>query len=687
MSSSPQTGGGGGFRCTRKLTLAMSGGVLILVIALTVGLCVGLSSSDDVVTEDTPPFSIDHTANTFLLNGEPFRYVSGSFHYFRALPDAWRSRLRTMRASGLNALDTYVEWSLHNPHDGEYNWEGIADVVKFLEIAQEEDFYIILRPGPYICAERDNGGLPHWLFTKYPDIKVRTNDADYIKEVGIWYAQLMPRLQHLLIGNGGKIIMVQVENEYAAYYACDHDYLNWLRDETEKYVDNKALLFTVDIPNERMSCGKIDNVFATTDFGIDRIFEIENIWKMLRELQPTGPLVNSEFYPGWLTHWQETNQRRDGQEVADALKTILSYNASVNLYMFFGGTNFGFTAGANYDLDGNIGYAADITSYDYDAVMDEAGGVTTKYELVKQVIGEVLELPQITLEPAKRLAYGKVELTPALELLSPEGRAALSKGTPVTAEKPKSFEEVDQYSGLLLYETTLPDMDLDPTLLKVEDLRDRAHVFVDRQLVGTLSREARIYQLPLSKGWGNTLQLLVENQGRINYDRANDTKGIFGQITMQLHNGGDLPLENWTTTAFPLEEATIAAWLAKRADVALDPKVAEQRLLRTGPIAYTGSFSVQEVGDTYLNMAGWGKGVAYVNGFNLGRYWPLGGPQITLYVPNELLKVGENSLVLLEYQRCNKTVNGSELPAVQLDAVAQLDGESSEAPQITKKST
>ncbi|KAH8377793.1 hypothetical protein KR093_007167 [Drosophila rubida] len=685
MSNTPQTGGGGGFRCTRKLTLAMSGGVLILVIALTVGLCVGLSSSDDGVTEDTPAFSIDHTANTFLLNGKPFRYVSGSFHYFRALPDAWRSRLRTMRAAGLNALDTYVEWSLHNPHDGQYNWEGIADVVKFLEIAQEEDFYIVLRPGPYICAERDNGGLPHWLFTKYPDIKVRTNDANYIKEVGIWYAQLMPRLQHLLIGNGGKIIMVQVENEYAAYYACDHDYLNWLRDETEKYVGNKALLFTVDIPNERMHCGKIDNVFATTDFGIDRIFEIDNIWKLLRGVQPTGPLVNSEFYPGWLTHWQEMNQRRDGQVVADALKTILSYNASVNLYMFFGGTNFGFTAGANYDLDGGIGYAADITSYDYDAVMDEAGGVTKKYELVKQVIGEVLELPQITLDPPKRLSYGKVELTPALELLSPEGRAALSKGQPVIADKPKSFEEVDQYSGLLLYETTLPAMDLDPTLLQVEELRDRAHVFVDQQLVGTLSREARIYALPLSKGWGSTLQLLVENQGRINYDRANDTKGIFGKVTMQLHNGGALPLETWTTTAFPLEADTIETWREKRERVALSPKIAEQRLLRTGPIAYTGSFEVKEVGDTYLNVAGWGKGVAYVNGFNLGRYWPLAGPQITLYVPNELLKVGENSLVLLEYQRANKTVNGSELPAVQLDAVAQLDGESSEAPQITEK--
>lgn len=360
-------------------------------------------------------------------------------------------------------------------------------------------------------------------------------------------------------------------------------------------------------------------------------------------------------------------------------RTILSYNASVNLYMFFGGTNFGFTAGANYDLDGGIGYAADITSYDYDAVMDEAGGVTTKYELVKQVIGEVLSLPEIVLNPPKRLSYGKVELTPSLEILSTEGRAALSSGTPVTSVKPKSFEEIDQYSGLVLYETPLPSMDLDPALLQVEELRDRAHVFIDQQLVGTLSREARIYALPLSKGWGNTLQLLVENQGRINYDRANDTKGIFGQITLQLHNGGALPIENWTTTGYPLEEYAVKAWLKERETASKASSAPNQRLLRSGPIVYTGNFEVQEVGDTYLNLAGWGKGVAYVNGFNLGRYWPLAGPQITLYVPNELLTVGQNSLVLIEYQRANKTVSGTELPAVQFDAVAQIDGESSEA--------
>ncbi|XP_017024030.1 beta-galactosidase [Drosophila kikkawai] len=664
----------------RKLTMAVSCCLVLAVIALTVGLCVGLKS-DSNARDDSPRFTIDHEANTFMLDGQPFRYVSGSFHYFRAVPEAWRSRLRTMRASGLNALDTYVEWSLHNPHDGEYNWEGIADVVKFLEIAQEEDFYIILRPGPYICAERDNGGLPHWLFTKYPTIKMRTNDPNYIAEVGKWYAQLMPRLEHLYVGNGGKIIMVQVENEYGDY-ACDHDYLNWLRDETEKYVAGNALLFTVDIPNEKMSCGKIENVFATTDFGIDRIHEIDEIWKMLRVQQPTGPLVNSEFYPGWLTHWQEQNQRRDGQEVANALKTILSYNASVNLYMFFGGTNFGFTAGANYNLDGALGYAADITSYDYDAVMDEAGGVTTKYNLVKEAIGQFLTLPDITLNPAKRLAYGKVLLTPSLALLSAEGRAALSKGTPVESVKPKTFEELDLYSGLVLYETELPDMDLDPALLKIGQINDRAHVFVDMELVGTLSREAQIYSLPLSKGWGSTLQLLVENQGRVNFYISNDTKGIFGDVSLQLHNGGYLPLENWRSTAFPLDDTSIKRWQEGQSEkeIRLDSFLARQRILRNGPILYTGTLSVEEVGDTYLNMAGWGKGVAYVNGFNLGRYWPVAGPQITLYVPNEVLKVGSNSLVILEYQRANKTATGDDLPAVQFDAVAQLDGESGDVP-------
>uniref|UniRef100_A0A1A9W869 Glycoside hydrolase 35 catalytic domain-containing protein n=1 Tax=Glossina brevipalpis TaxID=37001 RepID=A0A1A9W869_9MUSC len=365
----------------------MAGFMAIVVITLVVN----LSKAEEL--PQRRQFTIDNETNSFLMNGEPFRYVSGSFHYFRALPEVWRKRLRTMRAGGLNAVDTYIEWSLHNPQDGVYEWSGIADIEKFVQLAEEEGFYVILRPGPYICAERDNGGIPYWLFTKYPNIRLRTSDSDYIHEVSVWYNELMPRLQRYLYGNGGPIIMVQIENEYGVFHACDRDYLNWLRDETQKYVGDKALLFTTDVPDLNIKCGKIDGVFATTDFGIDQVDRIEDIWRTLRSVQPNGPLVNSEFYPGWLTHWQESNQRRDANAVANALRTILTYNASVNIYMFFGGTNFGFTAGAN---DWGFGrYSADITSYDYDAVMDEAGGITKKFFLLRDVIRLVSQFSQL----------------------------------------------------------------------------------------------------------------------------------------------------------------------------------------------------------------------------------------------------------------------------------------------------
>lgn len=639
---------------------------LVCIAALTIGLVIGLKPSTD------REFTIDHVNNTFLMDGEPFHYISGSFHYFRALPEAWNHRLQTMKAAGLNAIDTYVEWSLHNPHDGVYNWDGIADVEKFIELATAQDFYIILRPGPYICAERDNGGLPHWLFKKYPGIKMRTSDSNYTQEVAKWYAALMPKFQKYLYGNGGNIIMVQVENEYGVFEACDFNYTRWLRDETEKYVGDKALLFTTDIPNERMHCGKIENVFATTDFGIDRIHEIDNIWSMLRKQQPTGPLVNSEFYPGWLTHWQEDNQRRDGKLVAEALQTMLTYNASVNFYMFFGGTNFGFTAGAN---DWGFGdYMPDITSYDYDAVMDEAGGVTPKFELVRRVIAEYRNITLDPLPPAsKRLSYGQVQLTPIVSLLSLEGREALAAGSPVIGENPMTFEELDQYSGLILYETYLPPFEIDPTLLTVKDLRDRAFVFVDGELVGTLSRENRIYSLPLSNGWGHKLQILVENQGRINFNVADDTKGILGTVSIQKLDGEKLPLTNWNSTAFPLDTMNIEKLVEKYTSRNVMPLNSQSSpILRNGPVVYHGEFTVSDLGDTYLNPTGWGKGVAYVNGLNLGRYWPLAGPQLTMYVPNEILKLGINTIVLIEYQRINNDGNNQE-PTVSLDAEPKLD--------------
>ena len=286
--------------------------------------------------------------------------------------------------------NSYVQWSLHNPQDGVYKWEGIADVVKFIELATAEGLYIILRPGPYVCAEIDNGGLPYWLATKYPGIQVRSSDADYQREVVKWYGELMPKFENHLYGNGGNIIMVQVENEYGAFKTCDKKYKEFLRDETKKYTGDKAVLFTTDRPlDNELKCGLIDGVFATTDFGIADAAEVEYNFARLREVQPNGPLVNSEFYTGWLTHWQEPNARRSSYELSNTLRIMLDapYNANVNFYMFFGGTNFGFWAGAN---DWGIGkYMADITSYDYDAPLDEAGDPTPKYYNFISVISEV----------------------------------------------------------------------------------------------------------------------------------------------------------------------------------------------------------------------------------------------------------------------------------------------------------
>ncbi|XP_004534040.1 beta-galactosidase [Ceratitis capitata] len=617
-------------------------------------------------------FTIDHENDTFLMDGLPFRYVSGSFHYFRALPQVWEERLKTMRAAGLNAIDTYIEWSLHNPHDGSYIWDGIADIERFLELAHSIGFYVVLRPGPYICAERDNGGLPHWLFTKYPEIKVRTSDPNYQLEVSKWYAQLMPRLQRYFYGNGGPIITVQIENEYGAFYACDAKHLIWLRDETEKYVRGNAVLFTTDQPNEGLKCGKIEGVHATVDFGIGSNFDQQ--WAAMRSVQPTGPLVNSEFYPGWLTHWSEENQRRDGMEVANSLRRMLEAGASVNFYMFFGGTNFGFTAGANnYGKD----YVADITSYDYDAVMDEAGNITEKFALIRKVISDFIDVPHedacngcIT---TQRYAYGKVSLKPITTLLSKTGRTTLGHGEPIKSEKPLTFENLDQYSGLVLYETELPHLEIDPTVLTVNELHDRAFVFVDNELVGTLSCKNNISSLPLSKGWGSRLQILVENQGRINYETLNDTKGILGAVTVERFNGEKMELKNWLTTSFPLESEMIlpiiGAYKKERASVDVMTK---GKILRNGPVVFLGEFKVEKLGDTYFNPTGWGKGVVYVNGFNLGRYWPLVGPQLTLYLPKDLLKVGNNSLVLLEYQRANLNDENGEY-TVTLDDQPQLD--------------
>lgn len=465
-----------------------------------------------------------------MKDGQPFQYVSGSFHYFRSLPGSWRRKLQTLRAGGLNAVDLYVQWSLHNPEDGVYNFDGIANVEEVVRIAQEVGLYIILRPGPYICAELDNGGLPYWLEYKYVDLPVRfphrTNHRHYTWEVAKWYSVLMPRMEKYLYGNGGNIIMVQVENEYGAYGVksvedggtCGTAYKNFLRDETLKYTKDKALLFTTDRPEgDELSCGLIEGVLQTTDFGIANLTEIERNFEKLRAVQPTGPLINSEFYTGWLTHWQEPNSRRSSADLAETLKNMLILKANVNFYMYFGGTNFGFWAGAN---DWGLGnYMADITSYDYDAPMDEAGNPTEKYMVLRNVIGEFMDIPdESTIPPrAPTMALSAVTVMPINTIFSPFGRRHL--GTrPFESKKTRTFEQMNQFSGFLLFETELPKLDRDPAMIQLFDLADRAIIYIDDEFVGVLSRENKINTLPISAALsGSKLSILVENQGRINF--------------------------------------------------------------------------------------------------------------------------------------------------------------------------
>ncbi|XP_058455851.1 beta-galactosidase-like isoform X2 [Malaya genurostris] len=589
--------------------------------------------------KDSRLFTIDYENDTFLMDGEPFRFVSGSFHYFRALPDSWRQILRSMRAAGLNAVMTYIEWSTHEPSEGNYKWDGIADLEQFIQLAEEEDLFVILRPGPYICAERDMGGFPYWLLTKHPNVKLRTYDTDYLEEVEKWYATLMPRIQKYLYGRGGPVIMVSIENEYGFFSACDHTYLSFLKKLTESYVQNDAVLFTDDGPNA-LECGSIPDVLTTLNFGITN--DPDRHWEVLRTHQPKGPLVNTEFYPGWLTHWGQPIARVATESISNTLRLMLERGANVNFYMFFGGTNFAFTAGAN-DLDGGMMHA-DITSYDYDAPLDEAGDPTPKYYALRDVILEFLPDPGLPIpEKLPKMKIPPVELSARGCLLSNTAREILAKYT-VFNEHALGFEALNQHSGFILYEADIPkEYTRDPLALHINKLHDRAYVHVNNRFVGVLSRDTGIYSLPINLGLGYRLQLLVENEGRINFNIPNDFKGILESVTLQ---GNELL--NWTMTGFPLDDSLL---LGNYIDRYFDDST--ESCKHSSVRIYHGQFTIdaEQIFDTYVDPTGWGKGLIFINGFNLGRYWPLVGPQVTLYVPRHILNQGYNDIVVIEYQK------------------------------------
>ncbi len=551
----------------------------------------------------------------FLLDGHPFQMISGAMHYFRTHPEQWRDRLGKMRACGLNTVETYVAWNLHEPAPGAFCFEGFADIERFVRTAGEEGLHVIVRPGPYICSEWDGGGLPGWLHT-IPGLRVRCYNRPYLERVDLLFTELLARLRPLQSTRGGPILAMQVENEYGSY-GNDKRYLGHLRDLIRNCgID--VLLFTSDGPGDFMlNGGTLPDVLKTANFGS----KPDEAFAKLREHQPEGPLACMEYWNGWFDHWGEKHHVRPAEEVAADLDRMLAAGASVNFYMFHGGTNFGFMSGANY----SNGIQPTITSYDFDAPLNEAGDITPKFEAYRAVIAKTAAVNRsLPLVNSLKRAYGTVPMTESVALLD-----ALDAGIAVASAPTLSMEDIGQNFGYVLYRHVVQSDWPDAKLL-VEGLHDRAVVLLNGEPRGILTRkEASQEGLALSFRRGDRLDLLVESFGRINYGpQMFDRKGIVGHVRFgqQLQFGWEIhPLPFTTLDGIPFGPGSAS----------------------NAPALYRGSFEVDDCADTFLKLEGWTKGAAFVNGFHLGCYWDI-GPQRTLYVPAPVLRTGRNELVLFE---------------------------------------
>ncbi|XP_058146572.1 beta-galactosidase isoform X2 [Dasypus novemcinctus] len=592
-------------------------------------------------------FEVSYGRDCFLKDGQPFRYVSGSMHYSRVPRFYWKDRLLKMKMAGLNAVQTYVPWNFHEPRPGQYQFSGDQDVEHFLQLAHEMGLLVILRAGPYICAEWDMGGLPAWLLEK-ETIVLRSSDPDYLAAVDKWLGVLLPKMKPLLYQNGGPIITVQVENEYGSYFTCDFDYLRFLQKRFHYHLGDEVLLFTTDGAQEKyLQCGSLQGLYATVDFGPG--VNITAAFLLQRKSEPRGPLVNSEFYTGWLDHWGHPHSTVKTEAVTSSLGDLLAWGANVNLYMFIGGTNFAYWNGANTP------YAAQPTSYDYDAPLSEAGDLTEKYFAVRDIIRKFEKVPEGPIPPSTpKYAYGKVALKKlktveeALDILCPSG--------PIKSLYPLTFVQVKQYFGFVLYRTTLPRDCSDPTALSAPlgGVHDRAYVSVDRVPQGVLERN-KVLTLNITGKAGATLDLLVENMGRVNYGRFNnDFKGLVSNLTLDC----DI-LTNWTIFPLNTEDAVLShlgGWGGHGGGRHVG-SYAHSSSSYTLPAFYVGNFSIpsgipQLPQDTFIQFPGWTKGQVWINGFNLGRYWPARGPQVTLFVPQHILLTSSpNTVTVLELER------------------------------------
>lgn len=531
-----------------------------------------------------------------------------------------------LRACGFNAVETYVPWNFHEPSPGRFRFDGMADLVRFVRLAEEAGLLVILRPSPYICAEWEFGGLPAWLLAD-PGMRIRCSHPAYLERVNAFYEELLPRLKPLLCTNGGPIIAMQIENEYGSY-GNDKAYLEYLRDAmVSRGID--VLLFTSDGPEHHMlQGGMIPGVLETVNFGS----RAKEAFHSLRTYQTEGPIMCMEFWNGWFDHWGEEHHVRDAEDAAGVFAEMLELGASVNFYMFHGGTNFGFWSGANCPVRDQ--YEPTVTSYDYNSPLDESGHPTDKFFAVRDALSRIAPIPAEVMLPAPipRAGYGTVKTSASVTLFA--ALDALSQ--PIHSPYPRPMEELGQNGGFILYETQISGP-RDENELFLQDCRDRALVFLDDEYLGVMERwnpEQRI-RFAVPEG-GAKLRVLVENMGRINYgpymmDRKGITEGVRHGLAF---------LFDWTIRPLPLEDLS---------GLELGPinRVADRSAAHVPAFHRAELHVAGEPADTFLRLDGWVKGVVYVNGFNLGRYWNR-GPQKTLYVPAPLLRSGANEIIIFE---------------------------------------
>ncbi|WP_420114474.1 beta-galactosidase [Pseudactinotalea sp.] len=567
--------------------------------------------------------------------------ISGAIHYARVHPDQWRHRLQMLQAMGADSVETYVPWNLHEPRPGEHTFAGIADLGGFLDLAHDLGLRAIVRPGPYICAEWDNGGLPSWL-TGRPGIAIRTRDPHYLAAVDAWFDVLIPVIAARQVTRGGPVSMVQVENEYGSY-GSDIVYLEHLRDGlAARGID--VPLFTSDGPEDHMlTGGTIPGVWATVNFGSRG----SEAFATLRRHRPDDAPFCMEFWNGWFDHWGAPHHVRSAEDATAALEEILDAGGSVNVYMAHGGTSFGTTAGAN-----NHGaYTPTITSYDYDAPIDEAGRPTPKFWAYREAIARRRPVTHEVPAPYPVLTSGEVTLTRALPL------GAVLDGLPVVESgHAPTFEELGLDHGVVRYRAHVrgPRQEYPLTL---PGLADRAHVYADGRLLGVLERGAE-GGLPLAiPASGVDLEVVVESMGRVNYGPwLGERKGLVGGVLHERQH-----VHGFASAALPLTTLPELDWAAAGPADSVD-----------GAAFHSGTFAADGPADAFLTLPGWAKGYVWVNGFALGRYWD-NGPQRTLYVPAPVLRAGENEIVVLELDA------RPELPVVAF--VDDLDlGESEAAP-------